>query len=99
MEGAFGVTIALIDIEPCETERRCSRSQVDSGGPAPVPEWEKVWSSIVAWDALLRHCEITQARVYSHSSSVSQAIIDPRSNHGRYTSMLYSSIHRDACKV
>ena len=38
MEGAFGVTIALIDIEPCETERRCSRSQVDSGGPAPVPE-------------------------------------------------------------
>ena len=61
MEGAFGVTIALIDIEPCETERRCSRSQVDSGGPAPVPEWEKV-CSIVAWDALLRHCEITQAR-------------------------------------
>ena len=98
MEGAFGVTIALIDIEPCETERRCSRSQVDSGGPAPVPEWEKV-CSIVAWGALLRHCEIAQARVYSHSSSISQAIIDPRSNHGRYTSMLYSGIHDDACKV
>jgi len=35
IEGACGVTSALIGIERCETERRRSRSDADSGGPAP----------------------------------------------------------------
>ena len=43
--------------------------------------------------------ETTQVRVYSHSSSVIQTIIDPRSSHGRCTSMLCSNIHRDACQI
>jgi hypothetical protein len=37
MEGACGVTSALIGIERCEIERRRSRSDADSGGPAPGP--------------------------------------------------------------
>lgn len=37
MDGAWGVTSALMGIERCETERRRSRSDADSGGPAPVP--------------------------------------------------------------
>jgi hypothetical protein len=37
MEGACGVTSELIGIERCETERRRSRSDADSGGPAPGP--------------------------------------------------------------
>ena len=37
MEGACGVTRALIGIERCETERRRSGSDADSGGPAPPP--------------------------------------------------------------
>jgi hypothetical protein len=37
MEGACGVTSALMGIERCETERRRSRSEADSGGPVPPP--------------------------------------------------------------
>jgi hypothetical protein len=37
IEGACGVTRALIGIERCEIERRRSRSDADSGGPAPGP--------------------------------------------------------------
>jgi hypothetical protein len=37
MEGACGVTSALIGIERCEIERRRSRSDANSGGPAPGP--------------------------------------------------------------
>lgn len=36
MDGACGVTSALMGIERCETERRRSRSDADSGGPALV---------------------------------------------------------------
>ncbi len=37
MDGACGVTSALMGIERCEIERRRSRSDADSGGPAPLP--------------------------------------------------------------
>jgi hypothetical protein len=33
----WGITSALIGIERCETERRRSRSDADSGGPDPGP--------------------------------------------------------------
>jgi len=35
MDGACGVTSALMGIERWETERRRSRSDADSGGPVP----------------------------------------------------------------
>lgn len=37
IDGACGVTSALMGIERCETERRRSRSDADSGGPVPAP--------------------------------------------------------------
>jgi hypothetical protein len=37
MDGAWGVTSALMGIERWETERRRSRSDADSGGPVLVP--------------------------------------------------------------
>ena len=43
MEGACGVTSALIGIERCDTERRRSRSDADSGGPVLVPP--VVWAA------------------------------------------------------
>ena len=41
MEGACGVTRALIGIERCETVRRHSCSGADSGVPAPRPLRER----------------------------------------------------------
>ncbi|KAH9953116.1 hypothetical protein BC827DRAFT_1387338 [Russula dissimulans] len=38
IDGTCGVTSALMGIERCESERRRSRSDALSGGPAPVPE-------------------------------------------------------------
>jgi hypothetical protein len=37
MDGAWGVTSALIEIDRWESDRRRPRSDELSGGPAPVP--------------------------------------------------------------
>lgn len=50
MDGAWGVTSALMGIERCDTERRRSRSAADSGGP------------VLAWAAPERVDEGARAR-------------------------------------
>ena len=63
IEGACGVTSALIGIERCETERRRSRSDADSGGPAPVPPLLPGGAERVEEGARERRAEVREENV------------------------------------
>jgi hypothetical protein len=50
MDGAWGVTSALIEIDRWESDRRRPRSDQMSGGPVPVPMDDSTRERDEAWE-------------------------------------------------